>query len=96
MYKATLICLICPESKVKEETVYGMASNNSGHAQTTRITYREATLEDYHDVLDINQHVYSGLDYLPAKYHTFIADPNCTPYVAVVDGQIVRGSFSEL
>ena len=31
---------------------------------------------DYEALMDINRFVYSGLDYLPAMYHSFLHNPN--------------------
>ena len=32
--------------------------------------------KDYEAVMDINRSVYSGLDYLPAMFHSFLHNPN--------------------
>ncbi|CAH1798181.1 unnamed protein product [Owenia fusiformis] len=38
------------------------------------VKIREARLEDFDGVMDINKDVYEGLDYLPYKYHMYIKE----------------------
>ena len=56
-----------------------------------RIEIRKATSADKDAVLRIHDHVYDGEDYLPAYYDYFLFKaPQCTPYVLLYDGEIVR------
>ena len=55
------------------------------------VEMRVATLDDYAAVLalDPNNTIYSGNDYIPAVYKSWINDPNRVATVGVLDGKIV-------
>ena len=53
------------------------------------LTLRRAGVDDYEDVLDINRDIYSGLDYLPAMYKTYINSHNRIMMVAILQDKIV-------
>ena len=38
---------------------------------SSTIKFRDATPADYDDVININDNIYNGLDYLPSYYHDF-------------------------
>ncbi|XP_046574644.1 histidine N-acetyltransferase-like [Haliotis rubra] len=53
------------------------------------VIVRRASLEDYNAVLDINRHVYFGLDYLPSQYADMAQDPDFTLYVCEYEGRVI-------
>ena len=55
----------------------------------TELKCRLATAGDYEAVMDINRDVYSGFDYLPVKYHQYLANPYRICVVGEMDGKIV-------
>ena len=63
-----------------------------------KIQTRVATLEDYAAVmaLDANNTIYSGNDYLPAVYKSWINDPNKRMLAGVLDGKIVAFGLRNL
>ena len=60
------------------------------------ITFRRATLADYDDVMNINENVYEGADYLPARYYSFCQDPQRHMFVAEDDGKVVSRLFGTI
>lgn len=58
------------------------------------IEIREAVLEDKNDVIRIQDNVYGGMDYLPDYYADFMACPNSTSYVAIINGKIVSRLYN--
>ena len=73
--------------KIDTNTTLRMAS---GFGRQTGLTLRLARLEDRQAVLNINQSVYDGIDYLTTLYTSFLHDKNVVACVAEMDGQIVR------
>ena len=55
-----------------------------------RIMARQATLEDYSAVVQIDPDLYGGTDYLPMRYHDYLRDPNRELCVFCEGDQIVR------
>ena len=54
-----------------------------------KVTFRRATLADYHAVLEISKDIYDGWDYIPAKYSKLLQDPNIVALVIELDGKVV-------
>ena len=54
-----------------------------------QITFRLAGPEDYQAVLDINDNVYYGMDYIPAAYHDIINSRDTAMYLAVIKDKVV-------
>ncbi|OCT59437.1 probable N-acetyltransferase 16 [Xenopus laevis] len=48
-----------------------------------------ATACDYEEVMSISEGVYSGVDYLPARYHEWLEDPQREMFLARLDGRVV-------
>ena len=44
----------------------------------------------FREVMDIEDDIYDGRDYLPYFYHVLLQNKNSFPYVLLVDGKIVR------
>ncbi|KAG8431644.1 hypothetical protein GDO86_020628 [Hymenochirus boettgeri] len=54
----------------------------------------QATADDYDEVMSISVGIYKGMDYLPAMYHRWLADPKRSMFVAKSEGKVVGfGSF---
>ncbi|XP_067675927.1 histidine N-acetyltransferase-like [Haliotis asinina] len=53
------------------------------------VIVRRASLEDCSAVLDINRHVYFGLDYLPSQYTDMAQDPDFTLYVCEHEERVI-------
>lgn len=49
-----------------------------------------ATEQEFEEVLAISGDIYSGLDYLPSRYHSWLRDPNRTEVLAKRKGGVVR------
>ena len=58
------------------------------------VKIRCATAEDYDGVMAIDDNVYEGTDYLPARYFTYLDTINRVLAVAIVNGEIVRMKFA--
>ena len=56
---------------------------------SSSIQFRDATPADYDDVMNINDNIYEGHDYLPSYYHDFCKDPQCHMFVAEDEGKVV-------
>ena len=50
---------------------------------------RPATFRDYRGVMDINQNVDDGHDYLPMYYHQYVQSPDVHCFIAEIKGNIV-------
>ena len=50
---------------------------------------RCATMADYEHVMNINDNVNEGTDYLPELYHQYFNDAKSVPYVLEIDGDVV-------
>ena len=68
---------------------FRMSARLGGPGGSPALVVREARHEDYQAVMDINHNVYYGLDYLPAKYHNLLRDPNSNCYLLEVNGKVV-------
>ncbi|KAE8620254.1 hypothetical protein XENTR_v10010167 [Xenopus tropicalis] len=53
------------------------------------IQVRPATARDYEQVMSISEGVYSGVDYLPVRYHEWLEDPQRRMFLAKFDGRVV-------
>ena len=53
------------------------------------ITFRLAEPQDYQAVLDINDNVYNGMDYIPATYHDILNGRDTAMYLAEIKGEVV-------
>ncbi|XP_071113296.1 histidine N-acetyltransferase-like [Haliotis cracherodii] len=53
------------------------------------VIVRRASMEDYNAVMDINKHVYSGLDYIPSQYLDMAQDPDFVLYVCEQEGKVI-------
>ena len=56
---------------------------------SSTIQFRDATPADYDDVMNINDNIYNGQDYLPSYYHDFCKDPQCHMFVTGDEGKVV-------
>ena len=65
-------------------------------AKDGMLVVRYATLDDYEAVLAINKNIYEGLDYVPAMYKSFIADPNAMAFVLEINNIVVSVSIDRL
>ena len=54
---------------------------------------RLATIEDYQSVVDIDNNVYEGADYVPYMYHQYVNDPNRLCFVAIKDKEVVSTTY---
>ena len=59
------------------------------HSPAPGIVCRRARMNDYSAVLDINRDVYSGFDYMEARYTRYMNDPQRIIYVMEKDNRIV-------
>ena len=50
---------------------------------------RRATLTDYDDVMQIDEDIYGGTDYLPSTYHEMVDEPTAHCFIAELDGKVV-------
>ena len=50
---------------------------------------RAARFEDLQEILDINQNIFNGNDYMATCFYTMMHDPEHYPYVLEVDREIV-------
>ena len=57
------------------------------------IICRRARLSDYEAVLAIIPDLYSGMDYIPARYNRYLSEPERLLYVMEKDTKIVRVYF---
>ena len=57
--------------------------------QPEDVEFRLATADDYEAVMDIDRNIYSGYDYLPTMYHSYVNNPQRVVCVAQLKGQIV-------
>uniref|UniRef100_A0A8C5WH24 N-acetyltransferase domain-containing protein n=1 Tax=Leptobrachium leishanense TaxID=445787 RepID=A0A8C5WH24_9ANUR len=48
-----------------------------------------ATAADYEEILAISEGIYTGLDYLPLRYHAWLKDPQRRMFVAKSEGKVV-------
>ena len=53
------------------------------------ITVRLATYADYQAVMNINDNIYAGFDYLFSMYHEFCHDSNTFCFVAELEREVV-------
>ncbi|KAM9312117.1 putative N-acetyltransferase 16 [Gastrophryne carolinensis] len=54
-----------------------------------QIDFASAKAEDYEEVLSISGGIYKGVDYLPARYHTWLKDHRRRMLLAKIQGKIV-------
>lgn len=47
-------------------------------------------MDDFEAVVNINENVLRGRDYVPSTYHSMLTDPNISAYVGEVENRIVR------
>lgn len=59
------------------------------------LTFCLARPEDYDDVMAISQNIYSGNDYLPHRYHSWMTEPGRVVIIARRDRKLVRGKRFE-
>ncbi len=50
---------------------------------------RRATFDDLNAIMDINDDIYDGLDYMPALFYTFMQSKLHVMYVYEEDGKLV-------
>ena len=50
---------------------------------------RYARIADYQHVMNINDNVYEGTDYLPELYHHYLNDAKSVAYVLEIDNDVV-------
>ena len=53
------------------------------------IVFRQATSDDYENVMNISDNIYEGMDHLPVRYHDYCKDPQRHMFVAEADGKVV-------
>ena len=53
------------------------------------VVVRRATPADYQAVIDIDDNVYDGLDYMPTMYHQFLHSRHHLMLVVVDSGKVV-------
>ena len=58
-------------------------------SSSSDVTIRRATSADYDSVMDIDDNVYNGMDYLPSTYQGFLMDENCHMLLAEIRGKVV-------
>ena len=63
-----------------------MASRNGG---LRYVRVRRARVEDWEDVVAINDNVYDGLDYLPVAYNSWMENKQHMTYLAETDEHVV-------
>ena len=68
-------------SSAGEEVTHGVARG--------RGRVRRATFADLDAILDINDNIYDGLDYMPAYFYIFMHSKNYAIYIYELDGQLV-------
>ncbi|XP_006009593.1 histidine N-acetyltransferase [Latimeria chalumnae] len=55
----------------------------------SELEFTVATEMDFEEIMSISKDVYGGLDYLPARYQTWIHQPNRTVMLAKKDGKVI-------
>jgi hypothetical protein len=53
------------------------------------VTVRQATSGDYQSVIDIDDNIYNGLDYMPSMFHQFLQSRHHLLLVFEENGKIV-------
>lgn len=64
-----------------------------GKVDFSQLVCRLATIDDYAGVMEISKGIYSGLDYLPAMYMTFLHDKRANLVVAEYEGKVVSANL---
>ena len=84
----------------EEKVSSGVKDGSSAGEVTQGVTrgggrVRRATFADLDAILDINDNIYDGLDYMPAYFYIFMHSKDYAMYVFELDGQLVGyGIFS--
>ena len=60
------------------------------------VVVRRATPADYQAVIDIDDNVYDGLDYVPTMYHQFLHSRHQLMLVIVDSGKVVGSMLIQL
>lgn len=76
-----------PEAKAKS---LGAAPRSGSGFEDKVLDFVVATEQEFEEVLAISGDIYSGLDYLPSHYHSWLQDPNHTVVLAKHNGGVVR------
>src|SRR6218665_2113445 len=83
----------------EEKVSSGVKDGSSAGEVTQGVTrgggrVRRATFADLDAILDINDNIYDGLDYMPAYFYIFMHFKNYAMYVFELDGQLVGYGIS--
>src|SRR6218665_2419925 len=78
----------------EEKVSSGVKDGSSAGEVTQGVTrgggrVRRATFADLDAILDINDNIYDGLDYMPAYFYIFMHSKDYAMYVFELDGQLV-------
>lgn len=76
-----------PEAKAES---LGAAPRSGSRPEDEALVFVVATEQEFEEVLAIFRDIYSGLDYLPSRYHSWLRDPNRTVVLAKRNGGVVR------
>lgn len=76
-----------PEAKAKS---LGVAPRSGSGPEDEALDFAVTTEQEFEEVLAISGDIYSGLDYLPSRYHSWLQDPNRTVVLAKRNGGVVR------
>ncbi|ELK06904.1 hypothetical protein PAL_GLEAN10012058 [Pteropus alecto] len=75
-----------PEAKAES---LGAAPRSGSRPEDEALFFVVATEQEFEEVLAIFRDIYSGLDYLPSRYHSWLRDPNRTVVLAKRNGGVL-------
>ncbi|MGH0186337.1 UNVERIFIED_CONTAM: hypothetical protein FKN15_021127 [Acipenser sinensis] len=64
-------------------------ANATATRADSEIEFCLAREEDYDDVMAISHGIYSGMDYLPARYHLWMKEPHRLVFLGKRRGRVV-------